>query len=185
MNIKSYHHPSLVNSKTSSISIDNQTTKSSKSKTFYIREIAGKKWIDSSLVEWPINDHRLFVGNLSKDVTDEILAQHFAHYPSLAKTRVIRDKYTKGPKGYGFVSFLDVTDFSRALKQMEGTYIINRPCKLSVSCWNKRTHALVKNGKLQKEEDLKINKSAQLTKLRNVLPRTNKNKHIGGVPNFV
>jgi len=181
----SYHQQTIANTKNVSISTGHQTSHSSKPNTFYVREIAGKKWIDSSLIEWPINDHRLFVGNLSKDVTDEILAQHFAQYPSLAKTRVIRDKYTKAPKGYGFVSFLDVTDFSRALKQMEGTYIINRPCKLSVSTWNKRNYAIVKNGKFQKQDCTSSINSVQPTYSRGVLSKINKNKYIGGVPNFV
>merc|ERR1719213_1075943 len=116
--------------------------KDSKIQKTFIREIAGKKWIDFSLTEWPENDHRIFVGNLSKDVTDDILARHFAHFPSFAKARVIKDKYTKGPKGYGFVSFLEVTDLLRSLVEMEGTYIINRPCKLRRSTWNERIAGL-------------------------------------------
>jgi len=135
----------------------------------------------------PDDDHRLFVGNLSKDVTDEILAQHFAHYSSLIKTRVVRDKYTKGPKGYGFVSFLDVTDFSRALKEMEGTYIINRPCKLSQSTWNDRTSAVVKNGKLKRREDAELDLIFHQLEMScsDKKMRRRKNYHIKGVPNYV
>merc|ERR1711998_770274 len=99
---------------------------------------------------------RLFVGNLSKDVTDEILAQHFAHYPSFAKARVVRDKYTRGPKGYGFVSFLDVADFSRSLTEMEGTYIITRPCKLTKSTWEERTVSIWKDGKIERQKRRKL-----------------------------
>lgn len=123
-----------------------------RSKRTYIREIAGKKWVDATLAEWPVDDHRLFVGNLSKDVTDEILAQHFAHYPSFAKARVVRDKYNYNPlltKGYGFISFLDVTDYTRALKEMEGTYIINRPCRLSKSTWDERNASVKKSIKVK------------------------------------
>merc|ERR1712224_1076768 len=123
-----------------------------KHKKAFVQKIAGKKWIDSTLVEWPENDHRIFVGNLSKDVTDDILAQHFVHYPSFAKARVVRDKYTQGPKGYGFVSFLEVTDLSRSLAEMEGTYIINRPCKLRRSNWDERTTALWKNGTFERRK---------------------------------
>merc|ERR1711904_744406 len=86
-------------------------------KKAYLREVEGNKWIDSSLAEWPDNDYRLFVGNLSKDVTEDILTQHFTQYPSLSKTKVVKNKYTRAPKGYGFVSFLDASDFSRSLKE--------------------------------------------------------------------
>merc|ERR1712190_33653 len=96
------------------------------------------------------NDYRMLVGNLSKDVTDEILVQHFAHYPSLSKARVVRDKYTKGPKGFGFVSFLEANDFSRALREMEWTYIFNRPRKLCKSSWNDRTTAILDHGRIKR-----------------------------------
>merc|ERR1711998_696508 len=80
-----------------------------------LREKLEKKNSSANKFDSSEYNYRLFVGNLSKDVTDEILAQHFSHYPSFVKARVIRDKYTKGPKGFGFVSFLEATDYSRAL----------------------------------------------------------------------
>jgi hypothetical protein len=152
-------------------------------KKTYIREVAGKKWVDASLADWPENDYRLFVGNLSKDVTDEILAQHFAHYPSFTKARVIRDKYTKGPKGYGFVSFLDVVDFSRALKEMEWTYIFNRPCKLCKSTWYARTTTISETSQVSKTKKLEF-KVLNLKSKQKLLHKRNKKHHIGGVPNL-
>lgn len=155
----------------------------------YIREIAGKKWIDSTLADWPDHDNRIFCGNLSKDVTDELLSQHFAHYPSFAKARVVRDKYTKGSKGYGFVSFLDVMDFSRALNEMEGTYIINRPCKLRKSSWDERTRAVIEDGKIKKRKPLTEEHHVLKAKGNNplhVIPHIrNKKHHMKGVPSFV
>lgn len=35
---------------------------------------------------------RLFVGDVSNDVTDEVLANAFSKYPTFTKARVIRDK---------------------------------------------------------------------------------------------
>jgi RNA recognition motif-containing protein len=52
--------------------------------------------------------------------------------------QIIRDKRTNKSKGYGIVSLLDGNDFAKALKEMNGKYIGNRPCKLSRSTWQER-----------------------------------------------
>lgn len=38
------------------------------------------------------------------------------------KARVVRDKRTNKTKGYGFVSFKDPADFTKAMKEMNGKY---------------------------------------------------------------
>lgn len=37
--------------------------------------------------------------------------------------------------GYGFVSFADPIEGAKALREMDGKYIGNRPCKLRKSQW--------------------------------------------------
>ncbi len=61
----------------------------------------------------------------------------------------MRDQRTKKSKGFGFVSFLDVADFAKAMREMNGKYIGNRPCKLSKSTWDER--AIKKLGPHQKK----------------------------------
>ncbi len=56
-----------------------------------------------------------------------------------ACAQIVRDPRTKKSKGYGFVSFTDSNDFAKALREMNGKYIGNRPCKLSKSNWDERT----------------------------------------------
>lgn len=53
------------------------------------------------------DDYRLFVGDLGNEVTDDNLAGAFRKYTSFAKAKIIREKWNKKSKGYGFVSFLD------------------------------------------------------------------------------
>lgn len=77
-------------------------------------------WEDQSLQDWDPSDFRLFCGDLGNDVTDEVLTRVFGRYPSFQKARVIRDKRTNKTKGYGFVSFKDPNDFSRAVKELDG-----------------------------------------------------------------
>ena len=54
-----------------------------------LREAAGKKWKDESLLEWPENDFRIFVGNLDKETHLHQLEKAFKHYPSFAKAKLI------------------------------------------------------------------------------------------------
>ena len=68
------------------------------------------------------------MGDLGNDVNDDLLARTFSKYPSFLKAKVIRDKWTKKTKGYGFVSFKDPHDFIQAMREMNGQY-----CRIYIS----------------------------------------------------
>ncbi|XP_020084833.1 RNA-binding protein 42-like isoform X2 [Ananas comosus] len=102
------------------------------------RKAAGQTWEDPTLADWPENDFRLFCGDLGNEVNDDVLSKAFSKYPSFNKARVVRDKWTGKTKGYGFVSFANVSDLAAALKEMNGKYIGNRPIKLRKSTWKNR-----------------------------------------------
>ena len=76
------------------------------------------------------DDHRIFVGNLGKEVTDEMLGRAFSKYPTFLKAKAVRHAKSGEHKGYGFVSFGEVGDMVKALKEMDNKYIGNRPCKV-------------------------------------------------------
>mmetsp|Transcript_33720 Transcript_33720/g.85241 ORF Transcript_33720/g.85241 Transcript_33720/m.85241 type:complete len:285 (-) Transcript_33720:492-1346(-) len=97
-----------------------------------------KIWKDDSMAEWPEDDYRLFCGNLGNEVDDSTLARTFNKYASFQKAKVIRDPRTKKSKGFGFVSLADPADFTRAIKELNGKYVGNRPIKLTKSDWNDR-----------------------------------------------
>ena len=79
---------------------------------------------------------RLFVGDLSNDVSDDVLSNAFIKYTSFTKARVIRDRLSgkvsfswsftfEDLRGlsqakYGFVAFSDPEDFLKAWKEMDG-----------------------------------------------------------------
>ena len=125
-----------------------------------IRVAGGQLWEDSSLMNWDHNDFRLFCGDLGNDVTDEVrqfklfnlsnlllqvLTRTFSRYSSFQKARVVRDKRSNKSKGYGFVSFKDPADFTRAIKELNGKYVGSRPIKLSKSNWKDRNIDQVKS----------------------------------------
>ncbi|EGR32077.1 polyadenylate-binding protein, putative, partial [Ichthyophthirius multifiliis] len=119
-----------------------------KQKQKLMRKSAGEVWVDSSMNQWPDSDYRIFCGNLGNEVTDDVLANSFKKYPSFCKARVVRDKRSQKTQGYGFVSFLDPQDFLKALKEMQGKYIGNRPVKLQKSEWEKRSFSSKKDDDL-------------------------------------
>ena len=71
-------------------------------------------------------------------MTDEVLANAFRKYSSFQKAKALRDKHTGKTKGFGFVSFAKADDYARAMKEMNGKYIGNRPVKLLPSKWKDR-----------------------------------------------
>ena len=53
---------------------------------------------------------------------------------------------------YGFVSFKDPTDFTRAIKELNGKYVGSRPIKLSKSSWKDRNVDQVKAKQKEKKQ---------------------------------
>jgi len=98
-------------------------------RTTVLRKGAGTVYEDQTLLEWNPAWFRLFVGDLSNDVSDDVLANAFNKYTSFTKARVIRDRLS-GKAKYGFVAFSDPEDFLKAWKEMDGKYVGNRPVKL-------------------------------------------------------
>ena len=114
---------------------------------------AGEKWVDPTLDEWPANDYRLFVGDLSQEVSSEQLSAAFAsQFQSFAMARVVRSKHDNKSKGYGFVSFLDPMDCARALREMNGKYCGARPMKITKSTWLDRDVKVAKKKETKKRK---------------------------------
>jgi len=118
----------------------------------FVRMAAGSVWEDLTLAEWDQDDFRVFCGDLGNEVTDDTLGRAFSKYPSFKKARVIRDKRTMKTKGFGFVSFKDPGDFVRAIREMNGKYVGNRPIKLRKSCWQDRQIDTVKKKDKEKKK---------------------------------
>jgi len=100
------------------------------------------------------NSLTVFIGDIPMTVQDdEVLRQAFEDsFPgiNIASVHLIKDAVTKATKGFGFVSFLDPFDCARALKEMNGKYIGNRPVKLRKSVWDRR--AFTPNNKKKRKK---------------------------------
>ncbi|KAA6387483.1 MAG: putative RNA-binding protein 42 [Streblomastix strix] len=115
-----------------------------------LRYCGGKTWEDKTLLEWPENDFRMWVGDLGNDVTDDILSRAFGSYPSFQKAHVVRDIKTKKSKGYGFLSFGQQEDYLRAFREMNGKYVGSRPLRLRKSNWKERSYEFGKKKEQKK-----------------------------------
>lgn len=124
--------------KSSAPTFEDEASSNQSNRKKVIRKAAGDTWEDPTLAEWPDNDYRIFVGDLGNEVNDDVLTKAFNKYPSFVKARVVFDKKTNKPKGFGFVGFTNAQDYVDALQQMDGKYIGNRPCKLRRSRWKDR-----------------------------------------------
>lgn len=145
--MSSYSNPSAVN-KTYQQG-NNQQPGGKKKKL--LRTAAGQKWEDPTLNEWDPSDYRIFCGDLGNEVTDDTLTRVFTKYASFQKARVVRDKNTNKSRGYGFVSMKDPNDFIRAIREMNGKYVGNRPIKLKKSNWRDRNVESVKKKTREKK----------------------------------
>ncbi|CDW55272.1 RNA binding protein 42 [Trichuris trichiura] len=142
----------LVKSRRTDAKSSTSQSSSSKKQTRHLRTAGGVVWEDVSLSEWDPNDFRLFCGDLGNEVSDELLAKAFRKYSSFIQAKVVRDKRTNKTKGYGFVSFKDPQDFIRALREMDGKYVGNRPIKLRKSTWKDRCLDVVRKKAKEKQK---------------------------------
>ena len=72
---------------------------------------------------------------MGNEVNDEVLSNAFRKYPSFFKAKVIQDKKTLKSKGFGFVSLKNVDDYIKAMREMQGKYVGNRPITMKKSDW--------------------------------------------------
>ena len=45
----------------------------------------------------------IYVGNISSQLTEEEINEAFAAYGELTSVRIIKDRYTGEPRGFGFI----------------------------------------------------------------------------------
>lgn len=72
----------------------------------------------------------LFVGNLSFDVTEDLLEEHFRHCGEIARIRMGTFQDTGKCKGWAFVDFKEEEGATTALKSKLAKTMINRPLRL-------------------------------------------------------
>jgi RNA recognition motif-containing protein len=60
----------------------------------------------------------IFVGNLSKEVTDDDLQSLFAEYGTVRSVKVIKDMFSGESKGFGFVEMPGQAEAQKAMTEL-------------------------------------------------------------------
>ena len=76
---------------------------------------------------------KIYVGNLSFDVTEEELRQEFASFGEVTSVSIITDKYTGRPKGFGFVEMPSVSEGQAAITGLNGKTLKERTLNVNAA----------------------------------------------------
>jgi len=60
----------------------------------------------------------IYVGNLSYNVTEENLREAFEAFGQVSSARIVKDKYSGQPRGFGFVEMPDLAEAQAAIKNL-------------------------------------------------------------------
>jgi RNA recognition motif-containing protein len=63
---------------------------------------------------------KIYVGNLSYEVTEDELKQEFAPFGTVTSASIVTDKYDNRPKGFAFVEMPDKAEAETAIASLNG-----------------------------------------------------------------
>lgn len=76
---------------------------------------------------------KLFVGNLSWKVTEDILKPLFEAYGTVVSIKIIVDQYTGKSKGFGFVEMDSSDAATRAIDELNDKPLLERNLRVSLA----------------------------------------------------
>lgn len=78
-------------------------------------------------------NNRLYVGNLSYDVTTDALRACFAEFGEVSDTHVVMDRESGRARGFGFVTMALEADATKAVAQLNGSMFEGRALRVNVA----------------------------------------------------
>lgn len=73
---------------------------------------------------------KIYVGNLSYEVTDSDLEQAFGQFGQVTSVSILKDKQTGQSKGFGFVEMAEISEGQTAIKELHGQEFMGRELKV-------------------------------------------------------
>ena len=73
----------------------------------------------------------LYVGNLSREVTEDELRQAFEAFGQVATASIIKDRYSGESRGFGFVDMAAKSEAQAAINGLNGTSLGERTLSVS------------------------------------------------------
>jgi len=77
--------------------------------------------------------NKLFVGNLSFNITENDLQDAFAAHGTVVETNLLMDRATGRPRGFGFVTMSTAEEAQKAIETLNGTSIDGRALTVNVA----------------------------------------------------
>ena len=77
--------------------------------------------------------NKLFVGNLSFDLTENDLQDAFAAYGSVTETNLMMDRMTNRPRGFGFVTMSTPEEAQKAIAGLNGRELGGRALTVNIA----------------------------------------------------
>jgi cold-inducible RNA-binding protein len=84
------------------------------------------KLLPTSTKENGVMSMKLYVGNLSYEITEPELKDLFAPHGVVEGVKIITDRYSGVSRGFGFVEMSNRTEGERAITELNGKMIRNR-----------------------------------------------------------
>jgi len=69
---------------------------------------------------------KIYVGNLSYDVSEANLRQTFEAFGQVSSATIVKDRYSGQPRGFGFVEMLDQTEAQVAIQNLNGKELLGQ-----------------------------------------------------------
>ena len=76
---------------------------------------------------------KLYVGNLPFEVTDDSLHELFGSQGAVTSAKVITDRETGRPRGFGFVEMEQAEDAQKAIQSLDGQDFQGRNLKVNLA----------------------------------------------------
>lgn len=73
---------------------------------------------------------KIYVGNLSYNVTESDLEQKFEEFGTVTSVNILKDNQTGKPKGFGFIEMADDSEAKTAIEEMNGKDFMGREIKV-------------------------------------------------------
>ena len=75
----------------------------------------------------------VYVGNLAESVTEQDLEELFGQVGDVVETKIIRDRITGMPRGFGFVTLGSPHEAEEAIAGFDGHEMHGRPLKVALA----------------------------------------------------
>ena len=73
----------------------------------------------------------IYIGNLSREVTEDELRQAFEAFGQVATVNIIKDRYSGESRGFGFVEMAAKSEAQAAINGLNGTQLKERTLSVS------------------------------------------------------